>query len=139
MIGEVIGHVCDTFSPDDVELVFLNYIFYPVKMHVEWFVDFLTMADVKIPLAVEFSVYSGVQVGGCGYTSLIKVIWIGQACWVAMKIPPFLDSSAEDIVFLIVMHMMCTGELCIVLLCLSGLLTRMYQATTHEISLGRTS
>ena len=56
-----------------------------------------------------------------------------------MKIPPVLVYSAEGIVFLIVFHMMCTGKLCIVLLCLSGLLTRMYQATTHEISLGRTS
>ena len=56
-----------------------------------------------------------------------------------MKIPPVLVYSAEGIVFLIVFHMMCTGKLCIVLLCLSGLLMRVYQATAQEISLGRTS
>ena len=56
-----------------------------------------------------------------------------------MKIPPVLVYSAEGIVFLIVLHMMCTGELCIVFLCLSGLLMRVYQATAQEISLGRTS
>ena len=47
MLGEVIGHICDTFSPDKVELVLLKYIFYPVKTHVERFGEFLIHGGCK--------------------------------------------------------------------------------------------
>ena len=39
---------------------------------------------------------------------------MGHACWVAMSMPPVLTSTAEDMTFLVVLHMMCMGELCIV-------------------------
>ena len=41
ILGEFIGHVCNTFFPDEVKLIFLNYIFYPVKAHVKRFGEFL--------------------------------------------------------------------------------------------------
>ena len=47
MLGEVIGHVCDTFSPDEFELVLLNSVFYPLKIHVKRFGDFLTHGRCK--------------------------------------------------------------------------------------------
>ena len=56
----------------------------------------------------------------------------------ATNMPPVLASAAEDITFLIILHMMCTGELFMVFLCLAGLLLIMYQAEAREHDLGRT-
>ena len=41
MLGEVIGHVCRTFSLDELELSLLDSVFYPVELHVEGFGEFL--------------------------------------------------------------------------------------------------
>ena len=54
------------------------------------------------------------------------------------NMPPVLASAAEYITFFIVLHIMCTGELFVVLLCLDGLLMIMYQAAALERALGRT-
>ena len=78
------------------------------------------MAYVRIPLAVALSVYSGATVGGCGWPSSIKARQIGQARLLTMHMPPVLASADEDIKFLIALHMMYTGGLCMVLLCLDG-------------------
>ena len=55
-----------------------------------------------------------------------------------MKMTHVLSSAAEDISFLIVLHMICTGELCMVFMCLSGLLLIIHQAAARERALGRT-
>ena len=63
---------------------------------------------------------------------------MGHARWVDMNMPPVLDSAAEDMTFLIVLHMMCMGALCIVLGCLTALLLRIYQTAAWECDFGKT-
>ena len=63
---------------------------------------------------------------------------MGHARWVDMNMPPVLDSVDEDMTFLIVLHMMCMGALCIVLGCLTALLLRIYQAAAWECDFGKT-
>ena len=61
----------------------------------------------------------------------------GNARWVAMNMPPVSASAAKYMTFLIVLHMMCMGELCIVLGCLAWSLLRMYQAAARERDFGK--
>ena len=95
------------------------------------------MADVSTPLAVKLSVYSGVPVGGCGWMILMRVIHMGNACWVDMYMPSISAYAAKDRTFLVLLHMICMGWLCIVLGCLAGLFLRMYQEAARERDLGK--
>ena len=47
---------------------------------------------------------------GWMWPSSVRVARMGQARWTAIKIPPVSASAAEDITFLIVLHMTCSGE-----------------------------
>ena len=78
-------------------------------------------------------------VDGYGWTSLTIMSRMGHACWMTMNMPPVLASTAEDMTFLIVLHMVCMGELCIMLVCLVWSLSMMYQAEAREHAFGKTS
>ena len=50
---------------------------------------------------------------------------MGYARWVAMNMPPVLVYLSEDMMLLIMLHMICMRELCIVFVCLAVSLLRM--------------
>ena len=45
---------------------------------------------------------------------------MGHARWAAMKMPPVSASAAEDMTFLMVLHMIWMGTLVMVVECLAG-------------------
>ena len=47
MLGEVIGHVCRSFAPDELELILFDAVLYPVEAHVEGFGEFLAHGGVE--------------------------------------------------------------------------------------------
>ena len=63
---------------------------------------------------------------------------MGQARCVAMKIPPVSASAAEDMTFLMVLHMMWRGAFFIWTRCLAGSFPRINQAAALDFALGRT-
>ena len=65
------------------------------------------------------------------------MICVGHAHWVFMNMPPVFVFMAKDMMCLILLHIMCMGELCIVLGCLAGLFLRMYQAAAQERDFGK--
>ena len=49
MFCEIVRHDGEAFPPDEVKLVFLDMIFYPVKRMSKDFESFWRMANVSIP------------------------------------------------------------------------------------------
>ena len=58
-----------------------------------------------------------------------------HSCWLDMNIMPGYSAATEDTPFLVSLHMMCKGALCIVYL--ARLLLRMYKAAKQEPYYGK--
>ena len=102
------------------------------------FDNFCFIAEFKIPVAVELSLYIGVPLGGCGWPSSMRAVRMGQARWVAMKIPPVSASAADAMTFLMVLHITWRGALVVGVDWRVGSVPRLYQAAARERACGRT-
>ena len=70
---------------------------------------FCRMLELRIPLAVELSTFSGV--GGCGWPRAVNVWWMGTAAWAFMTTVVVSASAAEAITCRIVLHLTRMGAL----------------------------
>ena len=68
---------------------------------------------MRIPVAVELSLITGVPWGGCGWPSSARATLMGQAFWAARKMPPVSASAAELTTFLRVLQRTWRSAFCI--------------------------
>jgi hypothetical protein len=59
MFGEVLRHVDHLFPPDELELFLLDAVLDLIKAHVKTFESVGRRTELKMPVAVELSLYMG--------------------------------------------------------------------------------